>query len=112
MPLLRFGAADGGVEISGIGSTLFQTRAHELFHRGLRAEHRLRGTDGIVRLGLLETQRHERERGVIGFLVVGGQRMFGAGRFQRADGSDFIPQFHDDALGSLCLLYTSDAADE
>ena len=82
-------------------SAFFQARADELLHRRRGAEHRLRGADGVVRLALLEAQRHERQRGVVGFLVNSLKRMFGAGGFQGARCADFVAQFHDDALGGL-----------
>src|ERR1039458_10224777 len=57
-------------------STFFQARADQLLHGCRRTQHRLRGADGVVRLDLLEAQRHERERGVVRLLVVRRKRMF------------------------------------
>jgi len=51
--------------------SFFQTRAHQLFNGGLRPEHRLRGANGVVCFNLLEAERHEREHGVVDFLVGG-----------------------------------------
>ena len=77
---------------------LFQTRAHELFDGRGCAEHRLRGANGVVRVHLFEAERHERERGVVGFLVVRRQRIFCARGFQRARRTNFIAQFNDDSF--------------
>ena len=54
-----------------------------------------------MRLDLFEAQRHEREHGVVDFLVVGRKRMFRAGGFPRARRADFVAQFNDDALGGF-----------
>ena len=63
-----------------MASPFLQPRPHELFHGRLFAQHRLRGADGFVRLGLLEAQRHQGERCVVEPLIAGGQRAGGAAR--------------------------------
>ena len=61
----------------------------------------LRGADGVVRVNLFEAQRHERQHGVVDFLVVGRKRALRARGFPRARRADFVAQFDDDALGGF-----------
>ncbi len=58
------------LEICLASCSLFQAGANKLFNRGRRAEHRLRGADGVVRLDLFEAERHERKHGIVDFLVI------------------------------------------
>ena len=79
----------------------FQARAHEVFDRRLCAERGLRGADGVVRVNLFEAERHQRQHGIVGFLVIGRERPLRAGGLPRAGGADFVAQLHNDALGGL-----------
>ena len=81
--------------------SFFQARAHQVFDRRLRAEHALRVADGVVRVNLLETERHQRQHGVVNFLVVRRQRPLCARRLPRARRADFVAQLDDDALGGF-----------
>ncbi len=54
-----------------------------------------------MRVNLLESQRHEREDGVVDFLVVGRKGIFRARGFPRARRTDFIAQFNDNSFRSF-----------
>ncbi len=81
--------------------SFFQAGAHQILDRRRRAKRGLRGAHGIVRLDLLETQRHQRQHGVIDLLVAFGKRALRAQRLPRARRADFVLELDDNALGGF-----------
>src|SRR4051812_41197652 len=78
-----------------------QARAHQVVWTRLRPKLLDRATDRLVRVGLFEPKRNQREDRIVYFLIRRRERAFGAARFPGASRPDFVLEFHHDAFGSF-----------